>query len=70
MEESGSNRVLAISRRTGDRELICLYNFSAEPATASLCRKGSYTNLYTGEQVERLRAIRMEPRSFAWMLRD
>ncbi len=67
--ESGSNRILAISRRKDGRELICLYNFGPEPATASVLREGGYINLVTGEPVERLRAIHLGPRSFAWMLR-
>ncbi len=66
--ESCSNRVLAVSRRMAGREVLCLFNFSPEPAAASVLREGSYADLCSGQEIGRPRGIRMEPRSFLWLV--
>ncbi|MCI8422975.1 MAG: DUF3459 domain-containing protein [Lawsonibacter sp.] len=69
-EESGSPHVLALCRRKGERELVCLFNFSREFVTASLPREGGYTELMYGSHYDSIRAVPLYPCSFAWLLRD
>ena len=70
VEDSGSSHVLALVRRTGGRELVCLFNFSAEFVHASVDRDGSYTELMYGGKHDGLRDVELWPNGFAWMLRD
>ena len=69
-EESGSSRVLAFSRRRGERELVCLFNFSGEFARAHVERDGGYTELMYGTHYDGLRDVELWPNGFAWLLRD
>ena len=48
---TGSDRVLALSRRTERQQLICLFNFSAAPQTVRPDRpEGACIDLITGEK--------------------
>ena len=70
VEESGSRRVLALCRRSGERELVCLFNFSAEFVHARVDRDGPYTELMYGTKYDGLRDVELWPNGFAWLLRD
>ena len=70
VEDSGDYRVLALCRRTGDRELICLFNFSDQFVRAHVARDDAYTELMYGTAYEGLRDIELWPNGFAWLLRD
>ena len=69
-EDSGSEHVLVLVRKLGERELVCLFNFSSEFAAASLDREGSYTELMYGGHYDNLRTVQLWPDGFAWLLRD
>ena len=69
-EESGDRRVLALSRRVGDRELICLFNFSGDFVRAGADREGSYTELMYDTKYDDIHSIELWPNSFAWLLKD
>ena len=68
--DSGDRRVLALSRRSGDRELICLFNFSSQFVQAGVDREGGGTELMYGTRYEEIRSIQLWPNGFAWLLRD
>ena len=70
VEESGDRRVLALCRRQGGRELVCLYNFSREFVTAGVQRPGSYTELMYGQKYDGIGQVTLYPYGFAWLLRD
>ncbi|MCI9156158.1 MAG: amylosucrase [Lawsonibacter sp.] len=70
VEDSGDNRVLALGRRAGDRELICLFNFSGSFVQAGVDRPGSWTELMYGTKYENIRSIELWPNGFAWLLKD
>ena len=70
VEDSGDNRVLALGRRAGDRELICLFNFSGSFVQAGVDRPGSWTELMYGTKYENIRSIELWPNGFAWLLRE
>ena len=70
VEDSGSPHILALCRRKGNRELICLFNFSASFIRASLNRAGSYTELMYETRHDSIRQVAMWPNGFAWLLRD
>ncbi len=70
VEDSGSPHVLALSRRQGDRELVCLFNFSGEFVHAHAGRDESYTELMYGTHYDSLRDVELWPNGFAWLLRD
>ena len=70
VEDSGDNRCLALCRRSGDRELICLFNFSDQFVRAHVARDDAYTELMYGAAYEGLRDIELWPNGFAWLLRD
>ena len=69
-EDSGDSRVLALCRRKGDRELVCLFNFSNQFVWAGADREGSYTELMYGTHYDSVRSIELWPNGFAWLLRD
>ncbi len=70
VEDSGDSRVLALSRRSGGRELVCLFNFSPSFLRAGVDREGSYTELMYGTKYEDIRSIELWPNGFAWLLKD
>ena len=70
VEDSGSRHVLALCRRMGERELVCLFNFSGGFVTAGVQREGAYTELMYGTHHDQIRAVQLWPNSFAWLLRD
>ena len=70
VEDSGSSHVLALCRRTRDRELVCLFNFSAEFVHAGVDRDGAYTELMYGTKYDGLRDVELWPNGFAWLLRE
>ncbi len=70
VEDSGDSRVLALSRRSGGRELVCLFNFSPSFLSAGVDREGSYTELMYGTKYEDIRSIELWPNGFAWLLKD
>ncbi len=70
MEDSGTPHVLALCRRQGDRELVCLFNFSGEFVRARVNRDGGYTELMYGTRYDGLRDVELWPNGFAWLLRD
>ncbi len=69
-EDSGDSRVLAVSRRAGGRELICLFNFSNQFVWAGVDREGAYTELMYGTKYDSIHAVELWPNGFAWLLRD
>ena len=70
VEDSGSRHVLALCRRMGERELVCLYNFSDRFISAGLQREGSYTELMYGTHYDRMQDVLLWPNGFAWLLRE
>ena len=70
VEDSGDRRVLALCRRSGDRELVCLFNFSGQFVRAGVERAGRYTELMYGTRYGDIRSIELWPNGFAWLLRD
>ena len=70
VEDSGDSRVLALCRRLGDRELVCLFNFSSQFVYAGVNREGGYTELMYGTKYDNIRSIELWPNGFAWLLRD
>jgi len=70
MENSGDKRVLALCRRTADRELLCLFNFSSDFVYAGVNREGSYTELMYGTKYKDIHSVELWPNGFAWLLRD
>ena len=70
VEDSGSPHVLALCRRKGKRELVCLFNFSGEFAHAGVERDGGYTELMCENHLEQIRDVELWPYGFAWLLRD
>ena len=70
VEDSGSRHVLALCRRLGGRELVCLFNFSSDFVTAGVNRDGGYTELMYGAHYDQIRAVQLWPNGFAWLLRD
>lgn len=70
VEDSGDSRVLALCRRAGDRELICLFNFSNQFVRAGADREGAYTELMYGTHYDSIRSVELWPNGFAWLLRD
>ena len=70
MEERGSTRVLALCRRQGDRELVCLFNFSGEFVQAGVERDCSWSELMYGTHYDQIRDITLYHYGFAWLLRD
>ena len=69
-EDSGSEHVLVLVRKLGDRELVCLFNFSSEFVTAGLNRDGSYTELMYGVPHNQIGDVELYPCGFAWLLKD
>ena len=62
--------VLALCRRKGGQELICLFNFSNQFVYAGVDRDGSYTELMYGHRHDSVRSVQLWPNGFAWLLRD
>ena len=69
VEDSGSRHVLAFCRRLGDRELVCLYNFSGDFVCAGVERDGAYTELMHGASYDQIRGVTLWPNGFVWLLR-
>ena len=70
VEDSGDRRVLALCRRSGERELVCLFNFSGQFVRAGVDRTGNYTELMYGTRYGDIRTVELWPNGFAWLLRD
>ena len=70
VEDSGDSRCLALCRRKGVRELICLFNFSGAFVRAGADREGPYTDLMYGTKYGDIRSVELWPCGFAWLLRD
>ncbi len=70
VEDSGDRRVLALCRRSGDRELVCLFNFSGEFVRAGVDRTGEWTELMYGTRYDGIRSVELWPNGFAWLLRE
>ena len=70
VEDSGCAHVLALVRRKGDRELVCLFNFSNQFVTAGVNRDGRYTELMYNTRHSQIREVQLWPNGFAWLLRD
>jgi len=70
VEDSGDRRVLALCRRSGERELVCLFNFSGQFVRAGVDRAGNYTELMYGTRYGDIRTVELWPNGFAWLLRD
>ena len=70
VEDGGDSRVLALCRRKGDRELVCLFNFSGGFVHARVDRDGGYTDLLYGTRHHGLRDVELWPNGFAWLLRE
>ena len=68
--DSGDRRVLALCRRSGERELVCLFNFSGQFVRAGVDRAGNYTELMYGTRYGDIRTVELWPNGFAWLLRD
>jgi len=70
VEESGSPHVLALCRRLGGRELVCLFNFSKEFVYAGAARTGSYTDLMYNIRYADIRSVQLYPNGFVWLLKN
>ena len=70
VEDSGNTRVLALCRRKGARELVCLFNFSGEFVRAGVGRDGTYAELMYGAHYDNIRCFDLWPNGFAWLLRE
>ncbi len=70
VEEANNPHVLAIRRRKGRRELVCLFNFAPEFATVFLPGAGPWTELMYGGSHENLENYNLFPYGFAWLLKE
>ena len=70
VEDSGDRRVLALCRRSGDRELVCLFNFSGEFVRTGVDRTGEWAELMYGTRYDGIRSVELWPNGFAWLLRE
>ena len=70
VEESGSDHVLALCRRVGERTLVCLYNFSAGSVTAGVPLDGGFDELTTGTHYDRIHEVALPPNGFVWLLQE
>ena len=70
VEDAGSPHVLALCRRAGEREMICLFNFAGEFVHARVDRDGGYSELMYGTHYDGLRDVELWPNGFAWLLRE
>ena len=70
VEDGGDSRVLALCRRKGDRELVCLFNFSRDFVRAGVDREGGYAELMYGSRYDNIRSVELYPTGFAWLLRE
>lgn len=70
VEDSGDRRVLKLCRRIGQRELICLFNFSEAFVSVNAARAGRYTELMYGTKYEDVSNVLLWPNGFAWLLRN
>ena len=70
VEDSGSRHVLALVRRRGERELVCLFNFSSFFLDAGVQREGSYTELMYGNHYDQTRRIHLYPTRSGGLVRD
>ena len=70
VEDGGDSRVLALCRRKGDRELVCLFNFSRDFVRAGVDREGGYAELMYGNRYDNIRSVELYPTGFAWLLRE
>ncbi len=70
VEDNGDTRVLALCRRKGARELVCLFNFSGQFVRAGVARDGAYTELMYGARYDNIRCFDLWPNGFAWLLRE
>ncbi len=69
-EDSGSAHVLALCRRFGGQEIVCLFNFSPDFVTAGVKREGSYTELMYETSYDQIEHVQLWPFGFAWLRRD
>lgn len=67
--DCGSNHVLALCRNIGQRELICLYNFSNKFVEVYPNKPDAYEDLLFGTQYASLRSVVMYPYGYAWLLK-
>lgn len=70
IEDNGDDRVLILCRKMGEKELICIYNFTPEFAHTGLNRDTSYTDIMYGTQYQNLYDIELWPNGFAWLKKD
>lgn len=70
VEDSGSRHVLALCRKAGERELVCLYNFSGQFQQAGVPRDGRYVELMYGTYYDQIRRITLWPYGFAWLVKE
>ena len=70
VEDGGDSRVLALCRRKGDRELVCLFNFSRDFVRAGVDREGGYAELMYGNRYDNICSVELYPTGFAWLLRE
>ncbi len=67
----GSEQVLALGRRAGEREMLCLYNFGASFVNVSVNRDGHWRELmYEMDSPNGIDGITLWPYGFAWLVRE
>ncbi len=67
--ETRSDRVLGMTRVSGQQTLVALYNFGRENETVVLKNPGRYTDLMTGRGKE-LKKVCLAPGDFVWLLTE
>ena len=66
---TGDNSVLGIGRYSQGEKLAALFNFSDSERVVPLNTPGSFTNLLTGEPVDKT-GVRLWPGAFVWLICD
>ena len=61
--------VLGIGRYYRGEKLVALFNFSQWEKTVSVCELGDYTDLLTGQEVDKFK-ITLPSGGFAWLICD
>lgn len=68
--ESGSEQVLALGRKVGEREMLCLYNFGGSFVNVPVNRDGHWRELmYEMDSPNGIEGITLWPYGFAWLVR-
>lgn len=65
--DTGDNHVLGVHRKSNERQLLCLFNFS-EHENMVVLRETGYTNLLTNDKVDN--KVQLKPYGFFWLKKE